>query len=273
MFKRTIAADRALVATEPTREATLAMVAALNADPDVEYAEPDYIRTRYGSPVTPSDALFPKQWGLPLVRVPEAWGDNFRGAGAITVAIIDTGWVPHPQLADRVYADQPGYDFISDPANAARRRRPRRRPDRHRRFDRRRARRCTARTSPASSPPTTNNPDGIAGIDWSCHILIVRALGTSHGTGVDSDIADAIRWAAGIHVDGAPDNAHPADVINMSFGGDGFSQTMQDAIHDAIAAGSIVVAAAGNLAIDAKGDSPAGLDGVITVGAIDSSRG
>ncbi|MCU1277013.1 MAG: peptidase, partial [bacterium] len=66
-----------------------------------------------------------------------------------------------------------------------------------------------------------------------------------------------------------PDNQHPADVINMSFGGAGFSQSMQDAIHAAIGAGSIVVAAAGNLGVDAKGDSPAGLDGVITVGAVD----
>ncbi|HEX8951197.1 MAG TPA: S8 family serine peptidase, partial [Polyangia bacterium] len=48
-------------------------------------------------------------------------------------------------------------------------------------------------------------------------------------------------------------------------------QTMQDAVHDAVAAGAIVVAAAGNLAVDAKGDSPAGLDGVITVGAVDMS--
>ena len=58
----------------------------------------------------------------------------------------------------------------------------------------------------------------------------------------------------------------------MSFGGTGFSQSMQDAVHDAIAAGAIVVAAAGNLGIDAKGDSPAGLDGVITVGAVDRQR-
>ena len=74
-----------------------------------------------------------------------------------------------------------------------------------------------------------------------------------------------------MHVDGAPDNPHPADVINLSFGGAGFSQSMQDAIHDAIDAGAIVVAAAGNLGVDAQGDSPAGLDGVITVGAVDQT--
>jgi len=82
---------------------------------------------------------------------------------------------------------------------------------------------------------SSNNGVGVAGLDWECRLLIVRTLGIRHGTGVDSDIADAIRWAAGLHVDGAPDNQHPAAVLNMSFGGAGFSQTMQDAISDAVA--------------------------------------
>ncbi|MCA1663126.1 MAG: hypothetical protein LC659_02425, partial [Myxococcales bacterium] len=60
VVKRTMAADRALVETTPTRQATLALVDELRADPDVEYAEPDYIRTRYGAPMTPSDPLYPK---------------------------------------------------------------------------------------------------------------------------------------------------------------------------------------------------------------------
>jgi subtilisin family serine protease len=44
---------------------------------------------------------------------------------------------------------------------------------------------------------------------------------------------------------------------------------MQAAIDDAVAHGTTVVAAAGNLGRDASDDSPAGLDGVITVGAVD----
>ncbi len=267
VFNRTIAADRALVATTPTRAATLALVDQLNADPDVEYAEPDYIRTRMGAPMTPSDPLYPKQWALPMIKAPDAWGNGYRGSPSVTVAIIDTGYVPHPEIADRV-APTVGYDFISDPANAA---------DGDGRdgdpTD-------TGDSTDASSAlhgthvagiiaANTDNGVGVAGLDWSCRILVVRALGVNHGTGVDSDISDAIRWAAGLHVDGVPDNATPADVINMSFSGAGSSQSMQDAIHDAVGAGSIVVAAAGNLAVDAKGDSPAGLDGVITVGAVD----
>ena len=268
VLKRSIATDRALVATEPTRAATLAMVEQLRANPDVEYAEPDYIRTRSGDPVTPSDELFPKQWGLPMVKAPNAWGGGYEGSGAVTVAIIDTGYVAHPEIADRVI-DQ--WDFISDPANAG--------DGDGRDGDATDTGDSTDQSSALHGThvagiigaDTNTNGLGIAGVDWHCNLVIVRALGVSHGTGVDSDISDAIRWAAGIHVDGAKDNTHPADVINMSFGGTGVSQSMQDAIRDAIGAGSIVVAAAGNLAIDAKDDSPAGLDGVITVGAVDQT--
>jgi len=269
VLKRAMAADRALLETTPTREATLALVDQLRADPDVEYAEPDYIRTRYGTPTTPSDPLYPKQWALPLIKAPNAWGNGYRGSAGITVAIIDTGYVAHPEIADRLVPNV-GYDFITDPANAAD-------------GDGRDADPTdTGDSTDASSAlhgthvagiiaADGNNNAGVAGLDWGCRLVIARALGVSRGTGVDSDISDAIRWAAGVHVDGVPDNPTPADVINMSFGGAGYSQSMQDAIADAIAAGAIVVAAAGNLAIDAKGDSPAGLDGVITVGAVDST--
>ena len=266
---RAIAADRALLATTPTRAATLALVDALNADPDVEYAEPDYIRTRMGAPMTPSDPLYPKQWALPLIKAPDAWGDGYQGSPAVTVAIIDTGWVPHPEIAGRVVPGV-GYDFISDPASSA--------DGDGRDGDPTDTGDSTDQSSALHGThvagiiaASSNNGVGVAGLDWGCRLLIVRALGISHGTGVDSDISDAIRWAAGLHVDGVPDNAHPADVINMSFGGSGFSQSMQDAIHDAVGAGAIVVAAAGNLAVDAKDDSPAGLDGVIAVGAVDQS--
>ncbi len=267
VFKRSMAADRQLLETAPTAAATLALVDALNADPDVEYAEPDYIRHRYGTPTTPSDPLFPKQWALPLIKAPQAWGDGFRGSASVTVAIIDTGYVAHPEIADRVAG---GYDFISDAANSG--------DGDGRDADATDTGDSTDQSSALHGTHVagiiaakSDNGIGVAGLDWNCQLVIVRALGISHGTGVDSDISDAIRWAAGLHVDGVPDNAHPADVINMSFGGAGFSQSMQDAIHDAVGAGAIVVAAAGNLGVDAKGDSPAGLDGVITVGAVDMS--
>lgn len=269
LFKRALAPDRHVLETTPTEEATRALIAALKADPDVAYAEPDYIRRRQGDPSArvPSDPLFDKQWALPMINAPHAWGRGVTGSSRVTVAVIDTGWVQHPELMDRVAG---GYDFISDATNSG--------DGDGRDADPTDTGDSTDQSSALHGTHVagiiaadSDNGVGVAGLDWGCRLLIVRALGIRRGTGVDSDIADAIRWAAGLHVDGVPDNGEPADVINMSFGGAGYSQTMQDAVHDAVGAGAVVVAAAGNLAVDAKGDSPAGLDGVIAVGAVDQT--
>jgi len=48
--------------------------------------------------------------------------------------------------------------------------------------------------------------------------------------GVDSDILDAMRWAAGLHVTGVPDNTHPARYINMSLGGTGACSSAEQTV-------------------------------------------
>ena len=64
-----------------------------------------------------------------------------------------------------------------------------------------------------------SNGRGIAGINWQTNVKIVpvRVLGPNGGSILD--IADGIRWAAGLPVKGAPANTTPANVINISFGG------------------------------------------------------
>ncbi len=85
---------------------------------------------------------------------------------------------------------------------------------------------------------TANNMTGIAGIGWNIRILPVRALGKCGGS--LSDIAEAIRWAAGLSVPGVPTNPTPARVINLSLGGGTtcLGPTMQSAVDAAIAAGA-----------------------------------
>ena len=93
----------------------------------------------------------------------------------------------------------------------------------------------------------------------------MRAIGKCAGR--VSDIAAAILWAAGqpVTVDAGTIAASPAaKIINISLGSNSpCSQTEQDAINQAIAAGVLVVAAAGNEggAIDA----PANCSGVVSV--------
>jgi serine protease len=112
----------------------------------------------------------------------------------------------------------------------------------------------------------TNNAVGVSGIDWASKLQPVRVLGKCGG--YLSDIADAMRWAAGLSVPGTPLNANPARVINLSLGGSGAcSATLQSAVDSVIAAGTVVVAAAGNNAGDAGNFQPANCNGVIAVGA------
>lgn len=110
-----------------------------------------------------------------------------------------------------------------------------------------------------------NNAMGIAGVAWNIRILPVRALGKCGGS--LSDIAEAIRWAAGLPVPGVPTNTTPAQVLNLSLGGGASCPAnLQSAVDAAISAGAVVVAATGN--DGAIGPSaPANCNGVIGVTA------
>lgn len=262
---RALGSEGHVLHTTATVEATRALIDRLRADPDVVYAEPDRVRHRFAE-VEPNDPRYREQWALPLIKAPLGWSRT-TGSERVTVAVIDTGLVPHPELTPRVAG---GYDFITDPTNSG--------DGDGRDSDYTDNGDATDSSSELHGThvagiigAVANNGVGIAGLDWSCKLVIARVLGVQQGTGVDSDIADAIRWAAGIHVDGVPDNANPAAVINMSFGGDGASMTLQDAVTDAVAHGTIVLAAAGNSNVDASGTVPAALDGVIAIGAVDES--
>jgi serine protease len=88
--------------------------------------------------------------------------------------------------------------------------------------------------------------------------------------GTDVDIAQAIRFAAGLPNSSGALPAVPAQIINMSLSGPGFSATLQNAILAARQQGLLVVAAAGNENSSVV-QSPASLEGVISVAAVDRS--
>ena len=238
------------------------LVRRLAADPEVEWAEPEHVRRIDG--LTTNDPRFGDQWALPLIHVTDAWSRTM-GLATVTVAIVDTGILPHPDLVGRFAG---GYDFVSDPANGGD-------------GDGRDADPSDPGTSDPSSSSLhglhvtgilaahDNNALGIAGVDWNCVVLPVRVLGVNGGSGTDADIADGIRWAAGVPVAGVPDNATPAQVINLSFGGPGLSNLLQAAVDAAHARGALVVASAGNDAVDTGNYAPAALNHVIAVGAVD----
>lgn len=110
-----------------------------------------------------------------------------------------------------------------------------------------------------------NHLNGI-GVAPGAKILPVRVLGKCGAP--ETDVADGIRWAAGLPVTGVPANPNPARIINLSLGGAGSCNAnapMAQAIAAVIQAGSLVVAAAGN--DGAAVGYPANCPGVLAVGA------
>lgn len=246
-----------------------AMAGLIQTQPEVRYADP--VR-RAATFAAPDDPYYPQQWGLhsPLagINVETAWALQ-PDLHDVTVAVVDTGILPHPDLVGHVL---PGYDFISNPDRArdgdARDPNPRDEGDWS-------AGDCGGAEYSSFFhglfvagvlAANTNNGIGIAGIASGVQILPVRVLGKCGGT--FEDVLEGMLWAAGVPIAGVPPNAHPAKVINLSLGGYGAcDQAMQETIDLALAQGSVIVAAAGNDTIEAADVAPANCSGVITVGA------
>ena len=273
-FERRLAGGAALVdlGDSASKQDVAEVMAAFRADPQVASVEPD-IRA-YAMAVTPNDTDYAKQWDLfeatGGMNVPAAW-DKTTGSG-VTVAVIDTGYAAHSDLATNIVS---GYDFISASADA--------RDGNGRDADSKDEGdwnatdgECGTGSKASNSSwhgthvagtigAVTHNTKGIAGIAYSAKIQPVRVLGKCGGS--SADIADAITWASGGTVPGVPANPTPAKVINMSLGGASSTcpSVYQNAINGAVSRGTTVVVAAGNSNANASGFTPANCSNVITV--------
>ncbi len=257
--------------------------------------------------MTPNDRLFQVQWQNRALDVKPAsmnlektW-DITTGSPDVVVAVVDSGVrYEHEDLTDRLLE---GYDFVSaitdapglslpipdaikyarsndgdgrdpdasDPGNGVD-------EDLHQLMETIDINCPVSRSSwhgtAVASVLAANGDDGfgIAGIDWQARILPVRAVGRCSGS--RSDLLDAIRWAAGVQDPALPPNPTPARIINVSIEIDDFcGPADQQAINDAVAAGSLVIAGVGNggRSLDRKRSSPSGCEHVIGVAALNSS--
>ena len=214
------------------------VVAALSQNPNVEYAELDYIATAL---MLPNDPYFSNQWGLLNISTPNAdihattaW-DTTLGNGTI-VAILDTGVSKNhldlsPQVIDRVnYSNSTTDDDIYGHGTHV----------------------------GGIVAAVTNNSKGVAGVCPSCTLLSVKVLNDG-GSGAYSWIASGITYAV----------EHGAKVINMSLGGPSPSKTLEGAVNYAWGKNVVVIAAAGNSGNTSK-TYPAAFANAIAVAATDN---
>jgi len=181
-----------------------------------------------------AEPLRPKQWGLDRLEAELAWATT-AGEGAV-VAIIDSGVDGnHPDLAAALV---PGLDTI-DPSQDGT-------VDTH-----------GHGTAVAGVAGARLNGAGMVGLAPAARIMPIRVVG-SDGLASSSNVAKGILWA----VD------HGADVINLSLGAPESNAVLAQAVDTAMAAGVVVVAAAGNLG--EQGNPvvyPAAQPGVLAVAA------
>ena len=272
--------------TDPgERDATI-LAAQLSTQPEVAYAEPNYLYRAY---TTPNDPGFvQRQWNLTALDMPRVWDINPGAKDTITVAVVDTGvttvarsftfqtWngkaiqnvsVPfavNPDFAasrivspkDFVFWDGPVLDMVGHGTHVA-----------------------------STIGEDTNNAIAEAGVAYHAKLMPLKVcvgyweiefalvatgfrgfVPPDSGGCPESEIADAIRYAA--------DNG--AKVINLSLGGPEPASVMRDALSYAVGKGVFVAISMGNSFEDGNpvgypAAYAAGLDGVMSVGAVGPS--
>jgi len=234
---------------------TAQLIAELKNDPDVETAEPNYLR--WVTSTTPNDTYFPDLWALQNtgqsvngtagtagddVHFVPAWAlAQQPGTNRPVVAVIDTGVdYTHPDLASNIWIntgeipgngvdddgdgyvdDYYGYDFadnLPDPMDSG----------------------FHGTHVAGTIAAVGNNAIGVIGVDYQARIMVLR-VSSDGETLSDSAIIEAIQYATMMKTNGVNVVA-----INESFGGGGSNSTERAAMQSAGNAGIIFCVAAGN---------------------------
>ncbi len=206
------------------------------AQPTVEQAAPVKPQLPISLEDVPSTLAELLPWGINRIDAERAWNVT-RGAG-IRVAVIDTGIDSRHQDLNHNFnggvSFVPGESYIDVNGHG---------------------------THVAGIIGARQNGTGVVGVAPNCNLFAVKAL-NNYGQGNYSWIISAIIWCV----------RKKMDVINMSLGGPGPVQALQNACDYASQKNVLIVAAAGNSGPnDDTVGYPARYDSVISVSAIDAS--
>jgi subtilisin family serine protease len=223
-------------------------IATYRSNPEVLYAEPNYIVHALN---TPNDPQFPQQWNLHNtgqnggtpgadIHAPEVWSLT-TGSSSIVVAVIDTGVdYTHPDLAPQIWSAPMPFTAMGDNGVVVNC------PAGSRGFNAVNEG-CDPMDDNAHGSHVSgilgavgNNGIGVAGINWNVTVLPCKFLDSSGSGDLSSAIGclDLVKSLkdAGINI----------VATNNSWGGFDFSQSLQDAIAAHLSDGILFVAAAGN---------------------------
>lgn len=226
-------------------------IAAFKTQGGTLYAEPNYTLRAFA---TPNDSRFSELWGLHNtgqsggttdadIDAPEAW-DITTGSSSVVVAVVDTGIdYNHPDLAANMIQNETncadgvdndgnghvddcyGLDTINNDTNP---------------MDDNRHGTHVAGTIGA----TGNNSVGVVGVNWNVKLMACKFLNAS-GSGSTSNAVKCLSYIATMK-----DRGVNIVATNNSWGGGGFSQSLEDAIDVQRQKGILFIAAAGNSTTD-----------------------
>lgn len=234
----------------------------LTLNPNVEFAEPNFLIAKDQVDSAPNDPRFAEQWAISNtgqnggqygsdIGVTSTWGKT-TGTQATVIAIVDSGVdFTHPDLINNQWTnstpstgDDHGWDYITDTGNIK---------------DEQGHGTAIAGIIAAQG----NNGTGVTGVMWRASLMSLRVLDNT-GSGDVANAVEAIDYAV----------AHGAQVINLSWGTTGDSRALKDAIKRAIKHNVAVVCSAGNggqdLAVAPYYPASFGIKDLITVAGTDN---
>ena len=281
---RWVGNDVLLIST-PDDGDSAAIAETLGRQPEIEWAQPNYVRKRK---LRPNDPAYSLQWNLNLINLPAAWDINHGANANVTVALIDSGVnTAATSPTFRVWTGQAfenlSFPFALNPDISSSRIKAGRDfvfwngpvldLDGHGTF------------VAGTILQETNNNLAAAGVAYQASLLPLKVcfgywdlqvlLGTFNLPGFadpndagcpDDAIGQAIRFAADAG----------AQVINISLSGPGTAPFVRDALNYAVSRGAFVAMAVGNEALQGNPvEYPAAyaaqIDGAMAVGAVNRS--